>query len=174
MWWVIIIIIILIIIKLKKRMKKQKRGSEAYIEGALNEFSSLLGSLRQLWALNGEKIFFLLLVGQGNHELRWPHGRSHVSAAGGRPSLLAIVRSIRWGCGLVVIKVVVMGPPLIVRTPVRWSNSPNAPVALSSSHGTWTFWVPKLQPKNLKRNHNPHVIILCVFFLNRKNVNHII
>lgn len=167
MWWITII-------KLKKIMKKQRRGSEAYIEGALNEFSSLLGSLRQLWALNGKKIFFLLLVGQGNHELRGPHRRSGVSAAGGRPSLLAIVRSIRWGCRLVVvIKVVVMGPPLIVRTPVRWGNSPNAPVALSSSHGTWTFWVPKLQPKNLKRKHNTHVIIILCVFLNRKNVNHI-
>jgi len=76
-------------------MKKQKRGSEAYIEGPLNEFSSLLGSLRQLGALNGEKIFFLLLVGQGNHELRGPDRRSRVTAAGGRPPLLAIVRSIR-------------------------------------------------------------------------------
>lgn len=128
-------------------MKKVGIGvGRAYIECALYEFGSLFGSLRQFWALNSQKILFLLLIGQSNHEFRWPnHRRSRRIAAAGRwATLLAIVRRVRWRRGFVVIVVmvvVVIIPSLIVRTPVRRRNSSNS-VALASHSSTRTLWVP--------------------------------
>lgn len=137
-------------------MRIQKR---AYIECALNKLGSLLRSLRQFRTLKSNEIFFFLLVRQSNHELWWPNRwrRRRFAASGGGPTtLFAIVRRLRRSCGLVIViilvmvmVVVVVGPFLIVRTPIWWSNSPNASVAMTS-HGTWSLRVSIHNSKDKK------------------------
>ncbi|MFS7922506.1 hypothetical protein Hanom_Chr03g00249931 [Helianthus anomalus] len=66
---------------------------EAYVNGSLDELCSFFGSLRKFRSFNRQKIFFLLLIRQSDHEFRRPHDRSRFINR--RCTFFAIIRRIR-------------------------------------------------------------------------------